>query len=418
MGRFLVSMMGIVLVLLGYISAAGGAYQETGKKDGGKVVLYFFWGEGCQHCARAKPFLAELQGRYAGLEVRDYEVMEHRENLPLLEEMAKRHGVEATGVPMIFVGPRVIAGFSKEKSAEIETAVREELAGRSEERGAVGTGTGTAIDLPLLGRVEGSAVSLPLFTVIIAGVDSFNPCAFFVLFFLLSLLIHARSRGRMLLIGGTFVLFSGLIYFLFMAAWLNVFLLVGQLPVVTVAAGVIAVGIALINIKDYFFFHQGVSLTIPEEAKPKLFARMRALLRASALPTMLTGTMVLAVAANSYELLCTAGFPMVYTRVLTLTPLTPLQHYLYLAFYNAVYIVPLAVIVAFFVVTLGGQKLSEWQGRVLKLVSGTMMLVLGILLLAAPNLLNNALVSIALLGAALAVAGMVILVTRRYHVTN
>jgi thiol-disulfide isomerase/thioredoxin len=416
MGRILVSIMVIVLGLLGCISAAGSAEKGTPGKDGGKVVLYFFWGEGCPHCARAKPFLAELQGRYAGLEVRDYEVMEHRENLPLLEEMAKRHGVEATGVPMIFIGTKVIAGFSKEKGVEVEAAVHDELAGRNEGKGAVGTGT--AIDLPLLGRVEGSALSLPLFTVIIAGADSFNPCAFFVLFFLLSLLVHARSRGRMLLIGGTFVLFSGLIYFLFMAAWLNVFLLVGQLAAVTVIAGVVAVVIALINIKDYFLFHQGVSLTIPEEAKPKLFARMRALLRASALPTMLTGTMVLAVAANSYELLCTAGFPMVYTRVLTLNPLTTLQHYLYLALYNAVYIVPLAVIVAFFVVTLGGQKLSEWQGRVLKLVSGTMMLTLGILLLAAPNLLNNALVSIALLGAALAVAGLVVLVTRRYHFTN
>jgi len=412
MKRLALTVAMMVLILLGDFSAAGSGEQGAVGKDGGKVVLSFFWGEGCPHCARAKPFLAELQRRYPALVVRDYEVMEHRENLPVLEEMAKRHGVVAAGVPMIFVGSKVIAGFSKEKGAEVEAAIQGELAKRATAGGTTDR-TGTSIDLPFIGRLEGSTVSLPLFTLVIAAADSFNPCAFFVLFFLLSLLVHARSRGRMLIIGGTFVLCSGVVYFLFMAAWLNLFLLVGQLPAVTVAAGVIAVVIALINIKDFFLFHKGVSLTIPEEAKPKLFARMRALLRAGALPAMLAGTVVLALAANSYELLCTAGFPMVYTRVLTLNPLTPLQHYLYLALYNGVYTVPLAVIVALFVVTLGGRKLTEWEGRVLKLISGTMMLALGTVLLTAPNLLNNALVSIALLGVAVTVAGVVVFVTKR-----
>lgn len=412
MKRLALTVAAMVLILLGDFSADGSGEQGAAGKDGGKVVLSFFWGEGCPHCARAKPFLAELQRRYPALVVRDYEVMEHRENLPVLEEMAKRHGVEATGVPMIFVGSKVIAGFSKGKGAEVEAAVQQALAEKAA-AGRSATGTETAIDLPFIGRLEGRNFSLPLFTLIIAGADSFNPCAFFVLFFLLSLLAHARSRGRMLLIGGTFVLCSGVVYFLFMAAWLNLFLYIGQLPAVTVAAGVIAVIIALINIKDFFLFHKGISLTIPEQAKPKLFARMRALLRTGALPAMLTGTVVLALAANSYELLCTAGFPMVYTRVLTLSPLTPFQHYLYLALYNGVYMVPLAVIVALFAVTLGGKKLTEWQGRVLKLVSGTMMLALGTVLLIAPHLLNNALASLALLIVAMAVSGMVVFVTKR-----
>lgn len=239
---------------------------------------------------------------------------------------------------------------------------------------------------------------------IIAGFDSFNPCAFFVLLFLLSLLVHARSRGRMLLIGGTFVLCSGAIYFLFMAAWLNLFLIVGHLGVITSVAGVMAVVIGLINAKDFFFFQAGVTLSIPEGAKPKLFARMRRLLRAEAPATMLAGALVLAVAANSYELLCTASFPMVYTRVLTLQALPAGRYYLYLALYNAVYVVPLAVIVALFTVTLGSRKLSEWQGRVLKLVSGVMMVLLGGVLLADPARLSDPLTAAGLLAAALGAA--------------
>ncbi|MCK7494235.1 MAG: hypothetical protein MZW92_25745 [Comamonadaceae bacterium] len=106
---------------------------------------------------------------------------------------------------------------------------------------------------------------------------------------------------------------------------------------------------------------------------------------------------MLAVAANSYELLCTAGFPMVFARILTLNELPPVSYYLYLVLYNLVYVVPLSVIVGIFTVTLGRKKLTEWQGRVLKLLSGTMMLGLGAVLLINPSLLNNVLVSLALL---------------------
>ena len=146
-------------------------------------------------------------------------------------------------------------------------------------------------------------------TVILGALDSFNPCAFFVLFSLLGILVHARSRTRMLFIGGVFVLFSGIVYFVFMAAWLNVFLYIGQMQAITTAAGVVALCVAGINIKDFFLFKRGISLTIPESKKPGLFGRMRGLLHETSIPAMFLGTVVLALAANTYELLCTAGFP-------------------------------------------------------------------------------------------------------------
>lgn len=307
----------------------------------------------------------------------------------------------------------MLSGFSQETAAELELLVKsalDEVAAKHPEQMTL-PAAATSVTIPLIGSVDASSISLPVFTVIIAGLDSFNPCAFFVLFFLLSLLIHAHSRPRMLLIGGVFILFSGLVYFVFMAAWLNLFLITGTLPAVTIAAGIIALLVAAINIKDFFFFEQGISLSIPEGRKPKLFGRMRNLLRAGSLLSMVTGTAVLALVANSYELLCTAGFPMVYTRALTLRHLSTVQYYSYLAFYNVVYIIPLAVIVVIFTVTLGSRKLTERHGRVLKLVSGLMMLGLGLVLLIKPELLNNPLASAGLLGGTLAVAGMVILAT-------
>ena len=403
------ALVSVLIVLLIALSATGGASSADNKGD---VTLYFFWGEGCPHCAKAKPFLDGLRRKHPGLQVCDYEVLSHRENVDILLAMAKERGFEATGVPIFIIGNYVIAGFSEEKARDIEQKVAALMAPPRNPRAIPPQPAEETITIPGICTVSPAALSLPVFTIVIAALDSFNPCAFFVLLFLLSLLVHAHSRNRMALVGGTFVLFSGLIYFIFMAAWLNLFLLAGTLTAVTTAAGIIALVVAVINIKDFFFFEKGVSLVIPEDKKPKLFERMRHLVHAGSLPSMLAGTVILAVAANSYELLCTAGFPMVYTRFLTLRALPSYEYYLYLAFYNLVYMIPLAAIVSVFTATLGSRKLTEWQGRILKLLSGVMMLMLGLVIVLKPTLLNNALASLLLLVVALAITAVVAVAAR------
>jgi len=188
-----------------------------------------------------------------------------------------------------------------------------------------------------------------------------------------------------------------------MAAWLNAFLLFGHLAWVTLAAGALALFVGVVNVKDFFLFERGLSLSIPDSKKPDIFRRTRAILDAERLPAMLAATVFLAVAANFYELLCTAGFPMVYTRLLTLSELSPAGRYAYLAAYNLIYIVPLALIVFAFARTLGARKLSEREGRLLKLLSGTMMLELGLLLLLAPERLAHAGIAFALMALAVGV---------------
>ncbi|MDY0094434.1 MAG: thioredoxin family protein [Candidatus Vecturithrix sp.] len=244
-----------------------------------------------------------------------------------------------------------------------------------------------AITLPLLGTIMVSQIGLPLFTIIIGGLDGFNPCAMWVLCFLLSLVIYAKSRAKILTIGGIFVITSGVIYFLFMAAWLNLFLFVGYVKALRIAVGVVALVMGVINCKDFFFFKQGVSLTIPEAAQPKLFKKMRDVVHTAALPGMIAGTIALAVTANLIELLCTAGFPAIYTRILTLQNFSTAHYYLYLVLYNVAYVIPLAVIVGVFAWKMGGHKLTEKEGRILKLIGGGLMLALGLILLIKPQLL-------------------------------
>jgi glutaredoxin len=358
--------------------------QSTGENH---VHLYFFWSKKCPHCLRAVPFIESLNRDYPWLDVHSAEISQNRDNQIRYVEMANSLGLEPSSVPAFIICGRMITGYDTPRGVGQEILGLALACRQSPEAALSTTAEGRQFLLPFLGTIDPQSNSLLIFTLIIAGMDSFNPCAFFVLLFLLSLMVHARSRARMLLIGTTFVSISALIYFMFMAAWLNLFMMIGAMPVITTIAGVIAITIGLLNAKDYFLFRQGPSLTIPDSAKPTLFRRMRELLKANNITTILVGTAGLAIAANSYELLCTAGFPMVFTRLLTLSELSDIQYYAYLALYNLVYVLPLIIIVLIFSFTLGAYKLSEEQGRLLKLLSGLMMLGLGLVMLFAPNML-------------------------------
>lgn len=398
----------VLLLAWPLLAGAGQApWWERGANGTVTVDLYFFWSQTCPHCLEARPDVAAMATELPWLRLHDLEVSRHPENAARYRALAAGLGQEAQSVPgFLFCGGMVV-GYDDRNG--IGRFLREQLQ-RCHDSLSAGQGMpapvlpGTAELLAQAGLAGiGAGGSLPLVTLVIAGLDAFNPCAFFVLLFLLSLLVHAGRRRRMVLVGGVFVAISGLVYFALMAAWLNVFLVVGQLWVVTLLAGLLAVGMALVNIKDFLRPGQGPSLSIPDAAKPGIYQRVRGLLRADNTPALLLGTVILALAVNSYELLCTAGFPMLYTRLLTLHQLPVTTYYLYLALYNLIYIVPLLVIVGLFTWTLGSRKLQPEEGALLKLLSGTMMLGLGVVLLLAPDRLADLRVAAGLLGFALGV---------------
>ena len=233
------------------------------------------------------------------------------------------------------------------------------------------------LDSSVFGHVSASRLGLPLFTLALGLLDGFNPCAMWVLLFLLSLLVRLRDRRRMALVAGTFVLASGAVYYAFMAAWLNVFLAVGMSEPLRWTLAAVAVAIGAINVKDFFAWGRGPSLSIPAAAKPGLVARMRRVLAADALPASLVAVAILAVLVNFVELLCTAGIPAIYTAVLVQHQLGAAMHYAYLALYIAGYIADDTLMVVAAVLALGSGRLSERAGRALKLVSGLVMLALG-----------------------------------------
>lgn len=396
------------LLWLGSITgaAADDLWVKAGPEGAPQVQVYFFWSLICPHCEEARPFVERIPATRRWVAVHSLELTRHADHAHRYQAMAALLGQEAASVPAILFCGEMHVGWHRDDTTGAQIVQRLDdcrarvLAGQTQPAPPQGV---SKLDLPLIGEVDPASLSLPVLTVVLAGLDAFNPCVFFVLLFLLSMMAHQKSRGRMLMIGGIFVLFSGLMYFAFMAAWLNLFQLLGHLTWVTLAAGILAVFVGAVNVKDFFLFGKGVTLSIPESKKPDIFRRAGAILAAENLPAMIAATVLLAIAANFYELLCTAGFPMVYTRLLTLSDLPPAGRYLYLAVYNLIYVVPLAVIVVAFARSLGARKLTGRQGRLLKLLSGTMMLELGALLVIAPQWLSRIGVAFGLMAVAVGI---------------
>jgi glutaredoxin len=375
--------------------AAAEAPKEASRAE---HVIEVFGREGCAHCAAAQGYLQELQRVRGELRVRHHDVGKDRAALERLRELAAQADVQAA-VPAFYVRGRLFVGFDsaattgKEIEAWLDAVSSTGVApeGTCDVAApcpAPSSGHSYVLRAPLLGELDVRELGLPVFTLAVGLVDGFNPCAMWVLLFLLSMLVHLKSRKRMALIGGTFVLVSGLVYFAFMAAWLNFFLIVGISRTLQLVLGTVAIAIGAVHIKDFFAFRKGISLSIPESAKPGIYRRVREVLHAERLGGALVSVIVLAAMVNIVELLCTAGLPALYTQVLTSQGLETVSYYGYLALYNVAYMLDDAVMLTIALVTLSQRKLQERGGRVLKLVSGTVMAALGVLLVLKPEWLS------------------------------
>jgi hypothetical protein len=370
----------LVAALLGHASLALAQERTeavTTLETCNEVVL--FHREGCPHCERAHAFLDELEAARPGLVIERFDIQRDAAARDRFFELSDQHGVTRPGVPSFLICDQFTVGFDRsETTGEI---IRLQLGG---DRVSLEQQFSELTRGPL-SHLSAEALGLPLFTVVIGLVDGFNPCAMWVLTFLLSLLVGVGSRRRMILIAGTFVLVSGLMYFAFMAAWLNAFLLVGFSRSLQLTLGALAAVIGVLHMKDFFAFKRGPSLSIPQSAKPSLFVRMHRVVTAENLLAGLVGAAVLAILVNFVELLCTAGLPAIFTQILALQDLGTFEYYGYIALYNVAYIVDDSLMVAAAVFTLAKWRMQERHGRWLKLVSGLVVFALGATLVFAPE---------------------------------
>lgn len=364
------------------------------------VRMEVFVREGCPHCAKAEEFLKELGRQRPELEISIRDVSKDAQALQRLQDIAREQHSGNARVPAFFVAGQLIFGYSEEASTDrlilgalqgVKARPADGAASGAEDTSCAAqenspckqeVAAAETFELTMLGRtITLDDVGLPAFTIVMGLLDGLNPCSMWVLILMISLLATLNDRKRMLAIAGTFVLVEGIAYFVFMTAWLNLFLLIGLSRASQLAIAAIAIVAGLINMKDFVAPGVGFSLSISSKSKPGIYARMRAILQARSLPAAIVGVIVLALLVQVVEFLCTSGFPALFTRILTLRQMDTASYYGYLLLYNLAYMFDDIVVLAIGVTTLSNRRLQDKEGRWLKLISGVVMVGLGVYLI-------------------------------------
>ena len=246
----------------------------------------------------------------------------------------------------------------------------------------------TIVDIPLIGEIDARTFSLPVLAIVLGLVDGLNPCAMWVLIYLISLVIGMNDRKRIWLLVGSFVLASGILYFLFMTAWLNAFLLMGYVRPLTLIIGLFAIWVEIVDVYETIKNKGKAACEVGDSnSKTRTMERIR---KAALAPLSFGGVLAiisLAFVVNSIEFLCSAGIPAVYTHILSISPLTTGQYYLYILFYVLFFMLDDLVIfgTAAFAAT---SSLGEKYAGFTKPVGGVIMLTVGIILIFFPDLLQ------------------------------
>lgn len=382
--------------------------QPNSEKISNEINIYFFWSYGCPHCSQEKPFLEKLEQKYDNLKIHSFEVSNSRENANLLGKIGEELNVDVSGVPFTIVGQKYFIGWYNEEitGVSIEQAIQcalengcQNIVGNlitpinpnepiildpKEQKEKIIL---EKIKLPLLGEVETKNFSLPILTIIIAALDGFNPCAMWVLLFLISLLLEMKNKKRMWILGTVFIVSSAFVYFLFMSAWLNLFLFLGIIGSVRIIIGLVAIVTGGYNLKEYFFNKTSGCKVTSSEKRKKVFEKLKAITQKKEFLLAIGGMIVLAFAVNLVELICSAGLPAIYTQILTLTELTQWQYYLYLMLYILIFMLDDLFIFFVAMKTLQMTGITTKYSRASHLIGGIAMLIIGILLIYKPELL-------------------------------
>ncbi|OGN96006.1 MAG: hypothetical protein A2Z77_08240 [Chloroflexi bacterium RBG_13_51_36] len=372
----------ISLIILGVVIGFTG--QGTSSPGEGFEV-HFFYVTGCPHCAEQRPFNERLANTYPSIQIIEHDGTTP-EGIALLHQMLEERGIEyEPGFPITIFGNQVFGDWESEETSgsTIETALQQCLAGDcpappSEEdvddRGR--------IVLPLIGEIALSDYSLPALAVILGLVDGFNPCAMWVLVYLISLVATLRDRKRIWLIVGSFVLASGVLYFLFMTAWLNVFLLLGYVKAVTIVIGLVALGGGILQVREVIETKGAIVCEVTdEESRKKTMTRIQRIVSSPITLGTIAGIIVLAFAVNSIEFVCSAAIPAVFTRVLSLASLTTFQYYGYILLYVLSFMLDDLIIFGSAAIALTS-SLGDRYVKYFRPVAATILIILGVLLLA------------------------------------
>ena len=349
-----------------------------------ELDLYLFSSETCPHCKDEKVFLEKMEEKYEKLVVHELEFTKSEKNRKVFIETLNKLDIKGSGVPLTVIGDEHIVGFGSEDTtgALIEKAIRNNLSLSTETSESNNL---NKIQIPFLGEMNPKGFSLPILTVVMGTLDGFNPCAMWVLFFLISLLLGMKDRKRMWIFGITFIVSSAAVYFLFMAAWLNFFIFIGFVFWVRIIIAGVALFTGFYYLRDYCINKEGACKVDGGGKKKKVFDKLKEIINEKTFWWALIGIIFLSFAVNMVELICSAGLPAVFTQILALSDLSVWQYYAYLILYIFFFMLDDIVIFVLAMITLKTVGVSGKYSRFSRLIGGILMVIIGLLLAFRPE---------------------------------
>lgn len=369
------------------------------------VKLYLFYGDGCPHCAAEKEFLKELEEEYDNLDIIMYEVWYNEENATLMDQVKDTLEKNNQYVPFTVIGETSFTGFNSSFEDAIEEAVitcsnkkctdivsmvknGEEVESSKEATEEIKTEEAKTMNLPFLGEIEIKKTALPLIAIILGLVDGFNPCAMWILIFLISMLIGSKNRKRMIGLGVLFLGTSAIVYGLFMTAWLQVMLSMTQITMLKIAIGIVALIGAIWNL---YSFYKGIKNkddgceVVNNTKRRKIIDKIKKFTSEKSIWLASIGIITLAISVNFVELACSAGWPLVFTEILALNDLSTFSYATYIMLYILFYLFDDLIIFLIAVITLKVTGISNKYTKYSHLIGGILMLIIGLLMIFKPE---------------------------------
>lgn len=366
------------------------------------IKIYFFSATGCPHCKEERPFLEKMKEKYPQLEIVELEVTENKDNLKLLTDVGKKLDANVSGVPFTVIGEKYISGYMDENTsgAKIEEAINcaintkcEDIVGNIKNSSSQNNLSSSfkipeKIKVPIFGEINIKNLSLPVITIILGTLDGFNPCAMWTLIFLITLLLGMEDKRKMWILGTVFILASGLVYFMFMAAWLNLILFLGFIVWIRIIIGLVALYAGYYNLKEYKEDLKNNTATCKvtqDKKQQKIFEKLKKITQNRNFWMALGGIVLLAFAVNLVEAICSAGLPAIFTQLLAINDLPKLQYYGYILLYLFFFMLDDMIVFGIAMVTLQMTGVTSKYTKFSHLIGGILMLVIGLLLILKPE---------------------------------
>ena len=378
-------------------------YDIVGEKKSETVTIYFFHSDTCSHCKAEKKFLESIKKDYPNLVIRSYEVSSST-NYDYMKIAKDRIGSTSTGVPFTVIGDEFFNGYmasigSRMKATldsyyndntEVETPALEEPKEeideepKLEEKEETKKEENTEYDIPLLGKIDAKEASIPLIAIILGFIDGFNPCALWILLFLINMLFNMKNRKKMWLLGTTFLVTSAFVYFLAMLG-LSVVLSFAAITWVRRIIALVAIIGGVLNLRSYLTAKEDGCHVVDEKKRKKYFTKIKALTAEQNLLIALIGIIALAASVNLVELACSAGFPTIFITILELNNIDGLIKIGYILIYILFFLIDDLAIFIIAMLTLKISGVTTKYSKLAHLVGGIIMIIIGLLLIFKPE---------------------------------